>query len=135
VPILVRTADISEDANQRALSMGAKDFLTKPFHPAEILLRIKNLLETRFLYRQLQNQNEVLDEKVRERTQALEAAQNEILARLAQATEYRDDNTGQHTQRVGKHRQGGRFVRRLQLIWVDGKYGGQLVEWEEKACS
>jgi len=33
----------------------------------------------------------------------------------------------------GKHRQGGRFVRRLQLIWVDGKYGGQLVEWTEKA--
>ena len=33
----------------------------------------------------------------------------------------------------GKHRQGGRFVRRLQLIWVDGKYGGQLVAWVEKA--
>ncbi len=38
----------------------------------------------------------------------------------------------------GKHRQGehgerGRYVRRLKLIWVDGKYGGQLVEWVEKA--
>jgi len=33
----------------------------------------------------------------------------------------------------GKHRLGGRYVRRLKLIWVDGKYGGQLVEWVEKA--
>ncbi len=33
----------------------------------------------------------------------------------------------------GKHRQSGRYVRRLKLIWVDGKYGGQLVEYVEKA--
>ena len=33
----------------------------------------------------------------------------------------------------GKHRLGGRYVRRLKLIWVDGKYGGKLVERVEKA--
>ena len=39
---------------------------------------------------------------MRERTRALEEAQLEILERLALAAEYRDDNTGQHTQRVGQ---------------------------------
>jgi len=33
----------------------------------------------------------------------------------------------------GKHREGGRYVRRLKLIWVDGKYSGKLVEWVEHA--
>jgi putative transposase len=33
----------------------------------------------------------------------------------------------------GKHRQGGRWLRRLKLIWVDNSYGGQLVEWVKKA--
>jgi len=33
----------------------------------------------------------------------------------------------------GKHHAAGRYVRRLKLIWVDGKYSGQLVEWVEKA--
>lgn len=33
----------------------------------------------------------------------------------------------------GKHRQGGRYVRRLKLIWVDGKYSGKLEEWVQKA--
>jgi response regulator RpfG family c-di-GMP phosphodiesterase len=42
-----------------------------------------------------------LEAKVLERTQELEAAQVEILARLAQAAEYRDDVTGQHIQRAG----------------------------------
>lgn len=101
LPILVLTADTSSEVKQRVLSMGAKDFLTKPFDVIEVLLRIKNLIETRFLYHQLQNQKQVLEEKVCERTRELEDAQIEILERLALAAEYRDDNTGEHTRRVG----------------------------------
>lgn len=102
LPILVLTADVNPQAKQRALAGGAKDFLTKPFDPTEVLLRIRNLLETRFLHLQLQNQNQILDGKVRERTQELEEARIEILERLAIAAEYRDDVTGKHTQRVGQ---------------------------------
>lgn len=52
MPVLVLTADITDSAKQRALSGGAKDFLTKPLDIVEVLLRIHNLLETRFLNRQ-----------------------------------------------------------------------------------
>ena len=45
---------------------------------------------------------EILEHKVRERTADLEEAQLEILERLALAAEFRDDETGQHTQRVGR---------------------------------
>ena len=101
VPILVLTADITPEARQRALSAGAKDFLTKPVDPAEVVLRIKNLLQTRYYYQQLQQQNQGLERKVGERTRELEKAQIEILERLARAAEYRDDETGHHAQRVG----------------------------------
>jgi putative two-component system response regulator len=101
LPILVLTANITKEAKIRALSMGAKDFLIKPFDQTEVLLRIQNLLITRFLHLQLQNQNEQLEEKVRERTAELEEAQIEMLERLAAATEYRDDVTGLHIRRVG----------------------------------
>jgi putative two-component system response regulator len=89
-------------ARQEALSRGAKDFVSKPFHADEVLLRIRTLLETRFLYFQVQSQNQILEAKVRERTRELEAAQIEIIERLARAAEFRDDNTGQHTERVGQ---------------------------------
>jgi putative two-component system response regulator len=101
-PILVVTADITPEAKRRALSAGARDFLSKPFDTTEVLLRIKNLLETRSLHLQLQNQNQALEAKVRERTRELEQTQVEILQRLAHAAEFRDDDTGQHTQRVGQ---------------------------------
>jgi PleD family two-component response regulator len=48
-PILVLTADVSPDAMRRALASGAKDFVTKPFDRIEVLLRIENLLEARFM--------------------------------------------------------------------------------------
>jgi putative two-component system response regulator len=102
LPILMMTGDVTPESRQEALLRGAKDFITKPFHADEVLLRIRTLLETRFLYFQVQSQNQLLEAKVRERTRELEAAQIEIIERLARAAEYRDDNTGQHTERVGQ---------------------------------
>ncbi len=102
LPILMLTGDDTPEAKREALSHGAKDFLNKPFNSDEALLRIGTLLETRFLYLQIQDQNLVLEAKVEDRTRDLEAAQLEIIERLARAAEYRDDNTGQHTERVGQ---------------------------------
>ncbi len=102
LPILVLTADITPEAKRRALTEGALDFLTKPFDATEVILRIKNLLQTRSLHLRLQGQNQLLDQKVHERTAELEATQIEILERLALAAEYRDDDTGEHTKRVGQ---------------------------------
>jgi len=101
LPVLVLTADISEDVRSRALAGGAHDFLTKPIDATEMWLRIANLLRTRFLHLALAQQNELLEARVRERTAQLEQARVEILERLSLAAEYRDDTTGQHTRRVG----------------------------------
>jgi putative two-component system response regulator len=102
LPILIVTGDTSAETQRRALSLGARDFLTKPLSPANVRLRVRNLLETRFLQAQLREYNAVLEERVAERTAELEAARIEILDRLARAAEYRDDDTGQHTYRVGR---------------------------------
>jgi len=101
LPILMLTADITPESKRHALAEGATDFLTKPFDNTEVVLRIRNLLQTRSLHLQLQDQNQVLEQKVRERTLELEQTQVEILERLALASEYRDDDTGEHTKRVG----------------------------------
>lgn len=52
-PVLVLTADATVEAKERALSSGASDFLGKPIDATEALLRVRNLLETRVLYREL----------------------------------------------------------------------------------
>lgn len=101
LPVLMITADDSAEVKRHALALGAKDFVGKPFDSAEVLLRINNLLETHFLYKRLRGQNVDLERKVAERTRELEQSQLEVLERLAAAVEFRDDDTGNHTRRVG----------------------------------
>jgi len=112
-PVLVLTADHTNDAKHRALSDGARDFLTKPFSPTEVRLRVRNLLETRYLHQQLHKQNEQLEARVEARTAELEEARIQMLMRLARAAEFRDDNTGEHTRRVG--RTSGQIARELGM--------------------
>ncbi|MGA3239834.1 MAG: HD domain-containing phosphohydrolase [Bryobacteraceae bacterium] len=101
VPILVLTAEVDPSIRQRALSMGANDFITKPFDHTELVLRIKNLLETRLLYVQIHGRNQLLEEQVRQGTSALDQAQIEVIDCLEKMAGYRDDETAQHAQRVG----------------------------------
>jgi PleD family two-component response regulator len=74
LPILVLTSDNSRSTRQKALTQGATDFLTKPVDADEVLLRLYNLLQTQWLYRQVQSQNRNLMEQVRASQQELEAA-------------------------------------------------------------
>src|SRR5262245_44475376 len=76
LPVLVLTADITAESKRRALAAGAKDFLAKPLDAVEVLLRVRNLLETRFLYRRLQ---ERADERIREQATLLHQANDAIL--------------------------------------------------------
>lgn len=71
VPIIVLTADTNRESMYRALSMGARDFLTKPIDAIEATLRIRNLLETRFLHQQLGDPDSIVERRVRERTRDL----------------------------------------------------------------
>ena len=79
LPILILTADVTTDAKQRALAAGASDFLTKPFDLIEVGLRIRNLLFSSYLQQQLQNQNQILEVKVAERTAELKKANAELI--------------------------------------------------------
>ncbi len=102
IPVMVLTADATPNAKRQALSLGANDFLTKPFEAFEVGLRVKNLLRMRSLYTNLNNEKSTLEEKVEERTEAIKKTQLEIVERLGLATEFRDDDTKEHVTRVGE---------------------------------
>lgn len=103
LPVMVLTAETDEESRLKALDLGAKDFLTKPFNRVEVLTRIRNLLEVRLLHRKLHQQNNLLEEKVRQRTLDLRESQLEIVRRLGLAAEYRDNETGAHIMRMSQY--------------------------------
>ncbi len=100
-PVLVVTAETGDGAKETALQLGANDYLSQPLNPTELVLRVRNLLHSRLLQIRTRELNDELEERVRERTSQLDAAQFEILERLALVSDFRDDVTGLHARRVG----------------------------------
>jgi diguanylate cyclase (GGDEF)-like protein len=84
LPILVLTADMTRQAKERALSAGARDFLVKPLERTEVLLRTRNLLETRYLHLALKDENRTLEAKL------VHLAFHDALTGLANRTLFHD---------------------------------------------
>jgi putative two-component system response regulator len=121
LPILVLTALTDRATRLKALELGAKDYLTKPFERLEVLHRIRNLLVVRTQYRERKRQSERLEHMVRERTRELEQARLEIIHRLSRAGEYRDNETGMHVIRMSKS------CQQLALAAGLGEAFGELI--------
>jgi len=102
-PILVLSALSDQETRLRALSNGARDYLSKPFNPAEVLVRIRNLLEVKLAQIQLRMHNEILDKEVQKRTKEIRETRLEIINRLGTAAEYRDNETGLHIIRMSQY--------------------------------
>jgi putative two-component system response regulator len=100
IPILVLSAQADQETRRRALAAGVRDFVNKPFIMWELLLRVRNALETQMLYKRARREAEQLEARVTERTLELEATRREVIRRLATAGEFRDNETGMHVVRM-----------------------------------
>jgi len=69
---------VNEETKLRALNLGATDFLNKPLDHIEVLLRIRNMLETRRIHQLLDNRRATLEDAIAARAPELRAAQAEL---------------------------------------------------------
>ena len=116
-PVLVLTGDLSTESRNRALALGAKDFVSKPYDVEELVLRCRNLLETRSLHNQLRQLNQNLEQAVSDRTRelwlavqgvemseiGLRRAREQTVLKLALAAELKDDETPAHVARFSRY--------------------------------
>lgn len=84
----------NEEGEERTRQLAVKFEVERTRHQAE---------EYRLRTEIMQQARDEAEQMVRERTRELEEAQFEIVTRLAVAAEYRDDDTGTHTRRVGRN--------------------------------
>ncbi len=100
-PVIVLTAQPGHKL--RALQAGAKDFISKPFDLVEVRTRIRNMLEVRLLYKELATHNNLLEQRVQERTAELREseARYRSLTELASDWYWEQDEAGRFTRMSG----------------------------------
>ncbi len=103
VPVVILTAVGDARIKQKALQLGATDFLTKPVDPSELVLRVGNALVVKAHYDHLEDYSTQLERQVRARTAELMASRRGLVQTLARAAEYRDNETAHHIMRVGRY--------------------------------
>lgn len=101
LPIIIVTAVGEQDTKIEALRRGATEFLQKPVHSAELQVRVRNALLIKAYHDNLRHYAARLEQEVSRRTAELVQAHREVVQCLATVGEYRDNETGYHTFRVG----------------------------------
>ena len=106
IPIIFVTAKADIDSLAKGFELGAVDYITKPFHPAELLSRVSTHLELYRAKKILKQNNLDLNVKIIQNEQRLlselESSQKEIIYMLTELMESTSDETGKHIKRVAE---------------------------------
>jgi putative two-component system response regulator len=102
IPVIFITAMNDAEDEARGLELGAIDYITKPFHAAEVCARIRTHLSLEEMREQLASQNEILEKQVAEKTAQIRDMLDASIHSMALMVEVRDPYTAGHQQRVSR---------------------------------
>jgi putative two-component system response regulator len=100
IPVIFVTAMNQECDEAAGLDHGAVDYITKPISAPIVLARIRTQLNLRAAKKELANQNQLLEQRVRERTEEIRYTQEVVIHALTTLAETRDQETGWHIVRT-----------------------------------
>jgi len=90
--VIVMTGKVKSYQYDEMIKIGASDFVEKPFSVQELVLRINRVLKERYMRK-----------KARDSHEELKQAYIDSIHRLLMASEFKDDDTGDHIVRIGEY--------------------------------
>ncbi len=96
IPVIFLTADDNEESETKGLSLGAMDFIKKPFVPDVLTLRVRHIIDLNHLQRQLSHE-------VHKKTQENSKLFLHVVEALAKAIDAKDNYTNGHSGRVAAY--------------------------------
>ena len=117
-PVIFLTADDNEESETTGLSLGAMDFIKKPFIPDVLAIRVRHIIDLNHLQMDLSRE-------VEKKTQENEALFLDVVAALADAIDAKDTYTNGHSGRVATYareiaRRSGWSTKREKDIYMMG---------------
>lgn len=125
IPVIFLTAKNDMDSELNGLTLGAIDYISKPFSPPLLRRRIETHLLLRSQQADLQRYNEDLKSLVEEKTKTVIELKNAVLTVVAELVECRDDVTGMHISRTQE------YLRvMLERMIQDHVYEKEVSNWD-----
>jgi putative two-component system response regulator len=124
IPVIFLTARADEDSELEGLSMGAADYITKPFSAPLLLKRIENQLLVATSRKQLENFNASLQNMVSEKIREIVSLQNSIIGVVTDLVEFRDGATGGHITRTETY-----MKLMVEKMLEEGVYKEETANW------
>jgi putative two-component system response regulator len=124
IPVIFVTAKTDEGSELEGLTLGAIDYVTKPFSAPLLIKRIENHLLIQSQKKELRRLNASLENTVSAKTEQVVALQNTVLSTVADLVEFRDSITGGHVYRTQK------YLRLLvDRVLEKGLYADETANW------
>jgi len=125
IPVIFLTAKTDSESELKGLSLGAIDYITKPFSPPLLLKRIEVHLLVEKQKQELINFNSNLLEMVEAKTKTVLDLQNAVLRTMAELVECREDITGGHIERTQSY-----LSILLSALLAHGLYKEETSTWD-----
>jgi putative two-component system response regulator len=125
IPVIFLTAKTDGESELEGLSLGAIDYIMKPFTPMLLLKRIEVHMLVESQKKELVEYNKNLEGMVEEKTKMVVELKNAILRTMAELVECRDDVTGGHIERTQNYL--GILINALQK---HGVYANEISNWD-----
>lgn len=100
IPVIFLTVKSEVADELRGFELGAVDYISKPMSPPIVRARISTHLALNEARQVLADQNQLLERKVRERTEELDRTKYAAIFCMASLVEARDNETGKHLLRT-----------------------------------
>lgn len=100
IPVIFLTIKSEVSDEIKGFELGAVDYIAKPISPPIVRARVKSHLALHNAQQQLENHNELLEQRVRERTRELMQTKDVAIYCMASLAETRDNETGKHILRT-----------------------------------
>ncbi len=102
IPVIMITGEATVDSDVRAYELGASDIIYKPFEPAVVLRRTKNIIELFRNRMSIENELKMRTEELYESKKKLEESNTFLINALSSVVEFRSLESGEHVKRVQK---------------------------------
>jgi len=103
IPVIFLTAMTEITHKTKGFSLGAVDYITKPFEIQEVNARVRTHLSLKYAQEILTDQNRVLEDMVKKRTREIIRTRDATIRMAASLAETRDNETGDHIQRTQRY--------------------------------